>query len=840
MRHLVDDLRYAARSLRKAPLFTTVAVLSMAFGIAANSAVFTLVDQVILRTLPVDRPRELVQVTAVGTESYGGGSGDGTEISYPMYRDLHDKNGAFAAMFCRFSTGLALGAGGTTEQVAAELVSGSFFPTLGVRPALGRLLDARDDPRGGGVAVAVLSHAYWMARFSGDRAVIGRRITLNNYPFEIVGVAEPRFAGIDLGNPARVYVPVTMQPQLGPAWLKIDTRRFRWVQAYGRLKPGIDAERARAALQPLYSSILAEEVRDQAFAAASANTRKRFLEGRVTVDDASKGHSGLRQGVREPLLILMAIAGGVLLIVCANVANLLIARGAARQRELALRLAMGAGRGRVVALLLVESLVLAAAGAVGGLVLASWGASALLGFFTTPESPLAVSASPDLRILLFTTALAAATALVAGLFPALRSSRVALAPALKGSGGAVIAEQPRLRKTLVMVQVALSFTLLVGAGLFLRSLQNLLQVDPGFKTERLLAFTFDLGGSGYDSARAHVFLRDLNRRLSRLPGVHDAGYSFMPLLGGGAWGMGFTVEGYHPAPGTFTGSLCNAVSPGYFKLMGIPLVAGRDITERDDQVLPAPEGWPYRVAVINESFAKKYFAGVNPIGRHIGIGEDPGTRMPIEVVGVVRDSNYLSIREDRGPQVFFSYLQSGDINDVNAFVRTSSDPAAVIPLVRREMAAIDSRLALYAFTTIEEKAARSVTNERLVATLSTTLASMATLLSVVGLYGVMAYMVTRRTREIGIRMALGAVSRQIAAGVLREAAVLVAGGLAVGALAAWWLGRFVRSQLYGTTPTDPVSLLVGAAVLITVAGLASLLPARRAARVAPIAALRDE
>ena len=558
------------------------------------------------------------------------------------------------------------------------------------------------------------------------------------------------------------------------------------------------------------------------------------------MDDASKGHSGLRQGVRAPLLILMAIASGVLLIVCANVANLLIARGAARQREIALRLAMGAGRGRVVGLLLVESLVVAAAGGVGGVVLASWGASALLAYFTTPESPVAVSASPDLRILLFTIALAAATALVAGLFPALRSSRVALAPALKGSGGAVVAEQPRLRKTLVMVQVALSFTLLVGAGLFLRSLQNLLQVDPGFKTERLVAFTFDLGGSGYDSPRAHVFLRDLNRRLSRVPGVTDAGYSFMPLLGGGAWGMGFTIEGYHPTPGSFAGSLCNAVSPGYFRLMGIPIVAGRDISEQDDQVLPAPEGWPYRVAVVNESFVKKYFKGVNPIGRHIGIGEDPGTKTPIEVVGVAKDSNYLSIREDRGPQVFFSYLQSGDINDVNAFVRTSGDPAAVVPLVRREMAAMDSRLALYALTTIEEKAARSVTNERLVATLSTTLASMATLLSVVGLYGVMAYMVTRRTREIGIRMALGAVSRQIAAGVLREAAVLVAGGLAVGALAAWWLGRFVRSQLYGTTPTDPVSLLVGAAVLITVAGVAVLLPARRAARVAPITALRDE
>jgi predicted permease len=840
MGQILDDVRYALRGLRKSPLFTAVAVLSMAFGIAANAAVFTLVDQVILRTLPVERPHELVQLTARGTETYSGGIGDGTELSYAMYKDLRDRNQAFASLACRMPFALAVGDGDTTEQVAAELVSGSFFPMLGVRPAVGRLLEARDDPDGGGVAVAAISFAYWQSRFGGDRAVVGRTVTINNQPFEIVGVVDGRFAGLDLGAPAQVYVPVTMQPKLGPAWLALDGRRFRWVQVYGRRAPGMSVERASASLEPLYSALLAEEARDAAFDNASADTRKRFLAGRLALDDASRGHSGLRSTVTEPLLILMAIAGGVLLIVCANVANLLVARGASRQREIALRLAIGAGQGRIVRLLLVESALLAAMGALAGVVLASWGAGALLGFFVTPDSPLGLSASPDVRILAFTAALAAGTAIVAGLIPAWRSSRVPLAPALKSAGGGVVGEQPRLRKTLVVVQVALSFVLVVGAGLFLRSLQNLLQVDPGLRTERILTFTFDLAASGYDRARAQVLLRDLDRRLARVPGVEGAAHSFISVLSGSGWGMDFTVEGYRAAPGEAANAMCNAVSPGYVDVMGIPLVAGRGLTARDDRVLPAPEGWPYRVALVNETFVRRYFKGANPVGRHIGFGADPGTPMPIEIVGVVRDSNYISIREDARPQVFFSFLQAGDVDEVNVYLRTAGDPAAVMPAVRREMADMDARIALFGVTSLEDKAARSIVNERLMATLSATLAAMATLLSIVGLYGVMAYMVTRRTREIGIRMALGAVSRQIAAGVLREAAVLAAAGLAIGGVAAWMLGRFVQSQLYGTTPTDPIAMAAGALVLAAVAGAASLVPARRAARIAPVTALRDE
>ncbi len=840
MSRIFDDLRYAIRSLRKAPLFTAIAVISMSFGIAANTAVFTLVDQVILRQLPVERPDTLVQVAAPNTESYGGGMGDGTELSYAMYKDLRDGNQVFDGMFCRMFSSMRVGYAGSTEQVNGELVSGTYFPLLGVKPVMGRLFTAEDDRTLGGAPYAVLSYGYWKARFAGDPAVIGKTVQINNYPFQIIGVVDARFTGMDLGNPPQVYTPIMMQPKLGPSWLQIDGRRFRFVQLYARLKDDVTPERAQAGLQPLYHAILEREATDSAFSAASAETRKAFLAGKISVTSASKGHSGLRSYAKEPLLILMAIAGGVLLIVCANVANLLIARGAARQRELALRLAVGAGRIQILRLLLVESVVLAVAGAAGGVLLASWGAGLVLSYFTTPDSPLAISASPDGRILFFTSALAFATAMLAGLVPALRSARIDLAPTLKSAGGAVVGEQPRLRKTLVVAQVALSFTLLVGAGLFVRSVNKLLDVELGFNSERLVTFGVNLGGSGYDGPRSQAFLEQARQRLSHLPGVRGVAYSFMPLLGSGGWGMGFTVEGFVPKPGDSAGSMVNAVSPGYFEAMGIPLVAGRGFTDRDDASTALAKGWPYTRAVVNETFVKRYFKGQNPIGRHIGVGEDPGTPMPAEIVGVVKDTNYQSVREDKRAQVFFPYRQSTSVDEVWTFVRTTEDPLQIVPQVRREIAALDRQLAIYGVATMDEQIQRSVSNERLIATLSAALSTMATLLSVIGLYGVMAYMVTRRTREIGIRMALGALGSQVAAGVLREASLLVGLGLACGSLAAWGLSRYVRNALYGVTPADPATIAFAAMALLIAAAVASLVPAGRASRISPMAALRDE
>jgi predicted permease len=835
--HLAGDVRYALRSLRYAPLFTAVAILSMAFGVGANTAIFTLVDQVLLRRLPVQHAEALVQVSAPDSETYGGGMGDGTELSYAMYRDLRDHNSVFSGMFCRMHTSMQVSFGGRTEQVAGELVSGTFFPLLGLQPAAGRLFSAGDERSIGGHPVAVLSHGYWRSRFGGDPAVVGKTIVVNHHPLEIVGVIQERFGGFDLARPAQVYVPIVMQPQMGPAWLQLEGRRFRFVQSYARLRDGVTADQARAALQPLYRSLLEQEAGEAVFAGASAETKRRFLEGRLAVDDASRGRSSLRTQVTQPLLILLAVACGVLLIVCANVANLLIARGAGRQREIALRLAVGGNRSQIVRLLLAESFVLAAAGAALGLLVASWGTDALLGFFATPDATLALSSAPDARVLAFTCALAAGTALLAGVVPAILSTRVDLAPALKGSGGAVVEGQPRLRKTLVVVQVALSFVLLVGAGLFVRSVNNLLAVDPGFRTDRMVSFDFHLEASGYDAERARTFARTFQDRLSRTPGVASVGYAFQSLLGGGGWGMEFTVEGYKAPPGEGAGSMANAVSPGFFQTMGMRMVAGREFDDRDDRGFA--EGWPYTVAVVNETFAKRYFGGANPLGRHIGFGADPGTEMRIEIVGLVANSKYTGIRENDRPQVFFPYLQAR-IAGVTAYVRTIQAPEAAVAGIRREMAALDSNVAIYGVTTLEDLVDRSVVNERLIASLSATLSLMATLLSVIGLYGVMAYIVARRTREIGIRMALGAPGAEIARGVLREAAVLVGLGLCVGFAASWWLGRYVQGQLYGVTPADAPTMALAALMLTTVAAIATIVPASRAARVAPMAAIRGD
>jgi putative ABC transport system permease protein len=841
MMHILSDVRFAWRGLRKTPLFTFVAVVSIALGIGANTAVFTLVDQVLLRLLPVKDPQQLVLVTSEGYQ-YGNAWGNGNELSYPMFTDLRDHNAVFSGMFGRFAYPLQINAGGRTERVDGELVSGTYFDVLGVGAHLGRTFGPDDDRAPGAHPVAILSHAYWKSRFASDPAIVGKPIIVSSIPMTIVGVAQEGFQGASLGAAAQVYVPIMMMHQLTPMDDVLAARRSRWVNVFGRLRPGITATQAQAALQPFYASRLQMEVTEAGFARAAAEDKAQFLKGTVGISPAGFGKSDLRAELTRPLWVLMTIVGCVLLIACANVANLLLARASTRQREIAMRLALGATRQRILQQLLVESVLLSLLGGAGGLLLATFGAEALLDFFRTPDAQLTISASPDVRILAFTIAISLATGLVFGLLPARQSTRPELAPTLKNEAGSVVGgSQVRLRKALVVAQVALSLLLLIGAGLFIRSLHNLLALDSGLDIAHVLSFDVDPPRSGHTGEAGKEFMRTLMARIQSVPGVSAAGAARVGLFQGGSWNSILTIEGVTRKPGERTATLNNAITPGYFATLGMRLVAGRAFTPQDDRLITFErDRTSSAVAIVNEMFVKQYLGGQSAIGRHVGFGRDPGTPTPMEIVGVVSDAKYIGLRDEIRPQIFIPILANRSTMGSTIYVRTMTPPETMFNTLRREIQRLDPNLPMFALQTFEERIDRSLTNERLVAGLSSMFGVLATLLAMIGLYGVMAYTVQRRTREIGIRMALGARSGMVAGMILREVGLLVAIGLAIGLPAAWLLGRYIVSQLYGIMPSDRLTMMAATLALIGVALLAGLIPARRAARINPITALRQD
>jgi predicted permease len=841
MAQLVADVRYAIRSLSKAPLFTTLAVASLAFSLGANTAIFTLLDQVVLRTLPVERPDEIVQVRIEGAFS-GNSYGDGSELSYPMYRDFSDQNAVFAGMFARFDWAMHVSAGSSTERAAGELVSGSYFPVLGVAAAQGRLFTPDDDRKPGGHAVAVLGYDYWKNRFAGSPAVVGRKITVNSHPFTVIGVAAEGFHGIDLGSATQIYVPMMMKAQMTPGWNMLDDRRGRFARVFARLKPGVIAGQAQASLQPFFKSIREKEMTDAHFTRVSDYHKQEFRRATIAVVPAPRGHSGLRDYLTQPLYTLMAIVGGVLLIACANVAGLLLARGMARQREIAIRLALGGTRWRVARQLLVESLVLALLGAASGLIVAVWGSSLLVALFVDSELGTSVNASPDVRVLAFNFGLAILTGVVFGLVPAWQATKPAIAPTLKDQAGSVLSGgSVRLRRLLVVLQVALSLLLLVGAALFVRSLRNLVAQNPGFDTTNVVTFMVEPSLNGYSPQRTKRLAANLIERVRALPGVSAVSMTGIPILDGGSWNSSVTIEGYRAKDGEEVVSYNNTVMPGYFATMRIPLLRGRDFTDRDARVEPTRKGESEaRVAIANRRFVERYFGQADPIGRHVGFGASPSTPTPIEIVGVVGTSKYVGIRDEAEPQLFFSMLEGDNPRTFAVYVRTTAAPEAAFASLRRTMREIDPNLPVYQMRTLDDQVNRSLLTERVVAGLSASLGIMATLLGVIGLYGVMSQTVARRTREVGIRMALGARSAGVAWMFARDATVLVLIGVALALPAIWALGRKIQSQLYGIEPLDPVTLVAAILGLGAAASLGALVPAMRAARIDPLQALREE
>jgi predicted permease len=830
---VMQDLRYAFRTLRKAPLYTVVAVVSLALGIGANTAIFTLINQLVLELLPVRNPEQLVLFTARGAH-YGSNTG-GNALSYMMYTDFRDHNEVFQGMFCRSGTGMSLNYGGKTELVTGELVSGNYFPVLGVGAALGRTFTAQDDLIQGGHPLAMLGYAYWQSRFAGDPGVIGKKVTINGYPFTIVGVSRQGFEGVEPGYSVQVRVPMMMKREItGPRFYSLWDRRGRFVQVFGRLKPGITLEQAKAGLQPQFHQILQMEVQEKAFARATNETRHAFLRMSMDLLPASKGRSGLRQQFTNPLFALMAIVALVLLIACSNVANLLIARASARQKEIAVRLALGASRRRLVLQLVEESLILSLTGGLLGIGLAIAMDKALIGFLPYGITPFTLSAMPDLRILGFTLAISIVTGLLFGLVPALQSTRPALAGTLKDQAGSVVGGTAvGLRKALVVAQVALSLLLLIGAGLFVQSLDNLKALNPGFHTENLLSFAVNPTINGYPMERSREFYRQLHDRLQQIPGVANAALAIMPLLDNNEWDNSVTVEGYTAKPGEWINTHMQFASTGYFATLGIPILLGRDFTERDDVGSP-------KVAIVNQRFVDRYFGGRSPIGRHIGMGGDPGTVTDIEIVGVARDARYESLRDEVPYEMYRPYRQMDFVQGMTVYARAAGDPTSIFAAMRGAVQQVDANVPVYRVRTLTQQLDKSLMSERLLASLSGVFGALATLLAAIGLYGVMAYMVVRRTREIGIRMALGAVGGNVIWLVMREVLMLAGCGVTIGLAAAWASTRWISTQLFGIQATDILTMVGAALGIAAVAAISGYLPARRAVGIDPMRALRWE
>lgn len=843
MQTLWQDIRYGLRMLAKNPGFTAVAVATLALGIGANTAIFSLVNAVMLEALPVQHPEQLVVPRwsahewpqNTGTSSFGdcrsqnrdrpGPNSGGCSLSYPIFKEIRAQKDLFSnvAAFAGPAE-LDLSGNGAASMTSGELVSGDYFQTLGVRAAMGRTLEPSDEEPNA-APVVVLNYGYWQSAFGGSAAAIGKTIRLNNVAFTIVGVADPGFTRLTPGKTLDMWLPLTQLVPLGLRWggQSLEARNW-WLTLVGRLEPGMAPRRAEAALSLLFRNDVLH---------GEKPAMKETDEPKILLVPAQSALTGFRANFGKPLYLLMGAVGIILLIACANVAGLMLARATAREKEMAVRLALGAGRGRVIQQLLTESVMLSVTGAVLGVFVAFWGATGLAEFLgTNLYHPFNLDLHPDARVLLFTIGVALLTGIGFGLAPAFRGTRVDVAPTLKENAGSLSAGRNAggrrfgLGSSLVVAQVALSMVVLIGAGLLLRTIEKVKSINPGFDTRNVLLFSIDPTLAGYKENNIQNVYDELTRRLAALPGVVSASYSSDALLDGGLWTEDLKIEG-QKGDGTVEVQML-AVGPEFFETMHIPLAAGRTLNAADMRV-------KQEVALVNQAFARKYLESRNPLGLHFG-GGDPGEKLDKEIVGVVADTKYDDMRKADQPTTYVP-LKNGQLTFA---LRTAGAPGALISGVRKTVNEVDSNLPVFQVRTQTQTIDRLLFSERLVARLTSLFGLLGLLLACIGLYGLLSYEVARRTREIGIRTALGAQRRDVLQMVIRQGLVLIAVGLGAGVLAAYFAMRFLQSLLFGVRATDPLTFAAVCGLLVLVGVLACYIPARRATRVDPMVALRYE
>jgi predicted permease len=838
---VLKDIRYALRTLLKRPGFTAIAVITLALGIGANTAIFTLLNAVIFKPLPVTAPQELVLFT--DTSSEGTSNGDpGTEewrrFSYASYQYFlnHDQNyqglSAFRSGESRLSVrSNTTPSGEAPQQAQGHLVSGNYFSVLGVAAMLGRVLTP-DDDKPGAPPAAVMSYGYWKQQWKSDPQIVNKELMLNGTAFTIVGIMPPQFFGERVRRSPDLWMPLAFHPQIEMRKSFLDDPRMYWLNFVGRLKPGVQIEQAQASANISLHQFLTEEAGSQ----LTDDSKKSIASAYIKLAPGARGISGLRVVYSQALKMLMVIVALVLLIACANVGNLLLSRAAARKAEMSLRLALGASRYRIVRQLLTESLLLAVIGGVGGILLAQWGVSALVALVAR-SSP--VNVRPDTWILLFTAGISLLSGLLFGMMPAWQASKTDLTTALKEKTTRTRRRGLRLglASALVVSQVALSMVLLAGAGLFARSLMKLQEENVGFNRDNVLVVSLDPRLGGYKPAELTPLYRQLLDRVNTLPGVKSATLATYAPMSGTGRNSTITLPGYTPNPGEDMSVADMLLGPDYCETLGVPLLMGREIGVRD--TLAAQ-----KIAVVNQAFVKHFFHGENPLGRrfHFGDNDDPERGEDLEIVGVIGDVKYNSAKEAAEPTAYRPMLQVQDSDAYSStlHIRSTGDAAGLAPSVRQVIGQVDDKLPIFGVTTLREQLSRALQQEKLIAELVSFFGLLALLLACIGLYGVMAHGVVRRTKEIGIRMALGAERRKIVWMVLRETIVLVLVGIAIGVPAALVGTRFIASQLFGLGAADPLTLLVAALVLSGVGVLAGFLPARKASKVNPLIALRYE